>query len=60
MNCVEKFKDTDLPTYEDFYSKVSGTNISEDEYKHAQYIWKHFNIQTMGEYHDLCLQLDVL
>ena len=24
MNCVEKIKDTELPKYEDFYSKVSG------------------------------------
>jgi len=23
-------------------------------------MWTHFNIQTMGEYHDLYLQVDVL
>jgi len=60
MNCVEKFKDTELPKYEDFYSKISGKSISENEYKHAHHIWKHFNIRTMGEYHDLHLHLDVL
>ena len=27
---------------------------------HAQHIWAEFNIKTMGEYHDLYLQLDVL
>ena len=27
MNCVQQFKDTELPKYEDFYPKVSGNNI---------------------------------
>ena len=44
----------------DFYSKVRGKYISEKEYKLAQHIWAHFNIQTTGEYHELDLQLDVL
>ena len=35
-------------------------NISENEYKHAQHIWTHFNIQSMGEYRGLYLRLDVL
>ena len=56
----KKFKDTQLPKYEDFSSKVSGQTMSENQYKHAQHAWKHFNIQTMGDYHDLYLQLDVL
>ena len=34
--------------------------IYQKEYEHAQHIWSHFNIKTMGEYHDLYLQLDVL
>ena len=29
MNCVEKFKDTEVPKHKYFYSKVSGKNISE-------------------------------
>ena len=29
MNCVEKFNDTELPNYEDVFSKASGENISE-------------------------------
>ena len=52
MNCVEKINDTELPKHECFYSKVSGKNISEQEYKVAQHIWAHFNIKTMGEYND--------
>ena len=43
-----------------FYSKVSGKNIPEKEYKRAQHTWTHFNIKTIGKYHDLYLQVDVL
>ena len=32
VDCVEKFNDTELPKYEDFYAKVNGKNISEKEY----------------------------
>ena len=56
---VEKFSDTHLHKSEDLYSKVSGRNISEKECKYAQHIWTRFNIKTIGEYHDLYLELDV-
>ena len=48
-----------LPKYEECYSKVSGKNKSQKEYENAQHIWNHFNINTMGEHHDLYLQLEV-
>ena len=34
--------------------------MSQTECKHAQHIWAHFNIQTMGECHGLHVELDVL
>ena len=46
MNCVEKFNDTELPKFEDFYSKVSNKTIAEIEYEFAQHIWAHFNIKN--------------
>ena len=39
---------------------INMLNIYENEHKHAQHIWMHVNILTMGEYHDLYLQVDVL
>ena len=60
MNCFEKFNDTELPTKELFYNKLNDTHISDDDYQHAQNIWKQFNMKTMKEYHDLYLKLDVL
>ena len=45
---VEQFDDTELPKYEESYSKVSCKNISEKENKHAHHKCNHFNIKTNG------------
>ena len=60
MNCLEKFSETQLPAKEDFYSKLNDCGISDQEYEHAQDIWKEFKINNLGEYHDLYLKTDVL
>ena len=60
MDSFSKFNDTELPKREDFYSLLKGENISEDDYKHAKDVWNTFNLQSMGEYHDLYLQTDIL
>jgi hypothetical protein len=54
------FEDTKLPPIEDFYSKLSNSDISEDDYKHAQKVWDTFNIKNLGEYQDLYCTTDVL
>ena len=37
------FEETKLPPIEAFYSKLSNSDISEDDYKHAQKVWDTFN-----------------
>lgn len=60
MDDKSKFLETQLPPPEAFYSILNDEHISESDYTHAQNIWRVFNIQTMGEYHDLYLKTDVL
>ena len=60
MNCLEKFSETQLPPKKDFYSKLNDCEITDEEYEHAESIWKEFKLQNLGEYHDLYLKTDVL
>ena len=56
----ERFKETELPPMEAFYSKLTNETISAKNYEHAQTVWKKINCQTLGDYHDLYLKSDVL
>ena len=60
MNSFDKFNDEQLPSKEQFYSRLNEEDITLDDYKKAKQIWKHFGIKSMGEYHDLYLKTDVL
>ena len=59
MDSFDKFNEK-LPLKEEFYSILNDEHISDEEYKHAQNVWNIFNLKTMGEYHDLYLQSDIL
>ena len=60
MDSFDKFNDTELPCKDKFYSSLYNENISDEDYNRALLVWRHFNIQNMGEYNDLYLQTDVL
>ena len=60
MDSFSKFNDTELPEREDFYSLLYQKSISQDDYSHAKNVWNTFNLQNMGEYHDLYLRTDIL
>ena len=60
MDSFEKFYQTELPTKDQFYRVLNDQHITNDGYNHAKRVWKTFNINTMGEYHDLYLNSDVL
>jgi len=60
MTGVEKFTETSLPPKEAFFSKLTGEEISDAEYAHAQSVWSIFGMRSIREYHDLYLTTDVL
>ena len=48
----DKFKETQLPLKESFYSKLNMSSISDEDYEHAQKVWSAFDMKNLGEYHD--------
>ena len=60
MNCFSKLSETRLPPIECFYSRLSDSNISKQDYDHANSVWDTFQMKTMEDYHDLYLKTDVL
>jgi hypothetical protein len=55
-----KFDETCLPDIKQFFSKLTDSDITEDDYRRAQSIWTEFNCKTMKDYHDHYLKTDVL
>ena len=60
MDSFEKFDQKELPRKEDFYSIITDQHITDEDYQHAQAVWKTFKIKSLGKYHDLHLGSDVL
>ncbi|KAK3747201.1 hypothetical protein QZH41_004128 [Actinostola sp. cb2023] len=60
MNCLSKLDETALPQKEEFFSKLNDADISDENYQHAQNVWKVFEMNTMRDYHNLYLLSDVL
>ncbi len=59
MDSFERFNETSLPDKKCFYSELSKEHISDIDYLRALIVWKTFNLNNMGEYHDLYLNSDV-
>lgn len=60
VDSFEKLEVTTMPTKDRFYSSLTDSNISDENYCHAQKVWTTFGICTLGEYSDLYLKIDVL
>ena len=60
MDDFEKFKKQSLPKKTSFFSRLKQEKISEEDFLHAQKVWKEFELKNMGDYHDLYLKTDVL
>nr|CAI5847002.1 unnamed protein product [Callosobruchus analis] len=56
----DKFSYPHLPSQGEFFNRLEGKNISNEQYQHAQYVWDSFDIKNLGEYSDLYLKTDVM
>ena len=55
----EKFDERQLPTREQFYNSLRQTECSEQDYQHAQNVWRKFNCQTFKDYEELYLKTGI-
>ena len=60
MDSLEKLKETALPPKEAFYSRLNDGSISDEDYAHAQNVWKTFKMKYFKDYHKLYNKVDVL
>ena len=60
MDSLEKLKETALPPKEAFYSRLNDGGISDEDYAHAQSVWKTFKMKYFKDYHKLFNKVDVL
>lgn len=60
VDAFNKLEDTCLPAKQEFYSKLNEQDISNEDYEYAKSVWKRFDIQTLGQYSDIYLKIDVL
>ncbi|CAK1598078.1 unnamed protein product [Parnassius mnemosyne] len=51
---------TSLPEQKCFYSSLTDSHISNDDYNHAKDVWEHFGCCNMLDYSNLYLKTDVL
>jgi hypothetical protein len=60
IDSLEKLKVENLPPIECFYSSLSESGVSEQDYAHCKNVWETFQIKNLGEYSDLYLTIDCL
>ena len=48
VDCMNTLDETSLPPKEAFYFKLTGEGITDEDYQHAQTVWKEFNIVNEG------------
>ena len=58
MDGWDKFNEKIIPSKESFYSNLTLGNITEVDYIHANNVFKTFELNNLGDYHDLCVRSD--
>ena len=60
INSWDQFKETQLPPISAFHCNLNMSSISEEDYQHAERVWKEFGIHNLEDYHDLYVKTDVV
>ena len=60
MDEWNKFDEKELPSKGSFYSSLTMEDISDTDYKHANNVFKKFNLNSLVDYHDLYVRSDML
>ena len=60
MDEWNRFNEKELPVKELFYSNLMMEDITDTDYKHANNVFKMFDIKNLGEFHDLHVRSDTL
>ena len=60
MDGWDKFNEKIIPSKESFYSNLTLENIAEVDYKHAKNVFKTFELNNLGDHHDLYVRSDTL
>ena len=60
MDEWNKSDEKELPVKESFYSNLTMEDISDTDYKHANNVFKKFDLNNLGDYHDLYVKSDTL
>ena len=60
MDEWNKLNEKELPVKKSFYSNLTMEDISNTDYKHANNVFRKFNLNNLGDYHDLYVKSDTL
>ena len=56
----KRFSEISLPSKEDFYSNLNMEDINDIDYRHANNVFQRFELENLGQYHDLYVESDTL
>lgn len=59
IDSAARFLETQLPAREAFYSKLTESEVAEEDYNHARKVWSELEIKSLGDYSDFYVKLDV-
>ncbi|XP_064481238.1 uncharacterized protein LOC135394428 isoform X2 [Ornithodoros turicata] len=60
VTSFEAYDEPSLPPRDKFFNILNGTEVSEQDYNHAQNVYEKFRLKSLGEYSDLYLLTDTL